>query len=136
MIHDPQHDRLRLRERATEWGTLACEVRAVNHRFLELGVRLPEELRVLEPRCVSAWRARVARQAGPGAAPALANGSDALQVDEALVATSWATWRRTGRAVPATARAVHRPAAVPGVLQARGVDGEALQREALALLDA
>ena len=32
-------------ERATPWGTLACEVRAVNHRFLELGVRAPEELR-------------------------------------------------------------------------------------------
>lgn len=36
-------------ERPTPWGTLACEVRAVNHRFLELGVRAPEELRALEP---------------------------------------------------------------------------------------
>ena len=29
-------------ERATEWGVLGCELRAVNHRFLELGLRLPE----------------------------------------------------------------------------------------------
>ena len=36
-------------ERATRWGTLACELRSVNHRFLEVGVRLPEELRALEP---------------------------------------------------------------------------------------
>jgi uncharacterized protein YicC (UPF0701 family) len=34
-------------ERATEGGTLAAELRAVNHRFLELGVRLPDELRAL-----------------------------------------------------------------------------------------
>ena len=36
-------------ERSTEWGTLTCELRAVNHRFLELGTRMPEELRGLEP---------------------------------------------------------------------------------------
>ncbi|NEK65998.1 MAG: hypothetical protein G3W67_26915, partial [Xanthomonas perforans] len=33
----------------TPWGTLGCELRSVNHRFLEVGVRLPEELRALEP---------------------------------------------------------------------------------------
>ena len=35
-------------ERTTPWGTLGCELRAVNHRFFELGLRLPEELRPLE----------------------------------------------------------------------------------------
>jgi uncharacterized protein (TIGR00255 family) len=35
-------------ERATPWGTLACDLRAVNHRFFELGLRLPEELRPQE----------------------------------------------------------------------------------------
>jgi uncharacterized protein (TIGR00255 family) len=30
-------------------GTLACEVRSVNHRYLEPSLRLPEELRALEP---------------------------------------------------------------------------------------
>ena len=33
-------------ERTSEWGTLGCELRSVNHRFLELGIRLPEELRL------------------------------------------------------------------------------------------
>jgi uncharacterized protein YicC (UPF0701 family) len=33
-------------ERATPWGTLGCELRSVNHRFLEVGVRLHDELRV------------------------------------------------------------------------------------------
>lgn len=31
-------------------GMLSCEIRGVNHRHLELGVRLPEEFRSLEPR--------------------------------------------------------------------------------------
>lgn len=30
------------------WGTLVCEVRTVNHRFLEVSLRLPEELRSLD----------------------------------------------------------------------------------------
>jgi uncharacterized protein (TIGR00255 family) len=30
------------------WGTLVCEVRTVNHRFLEVSLRLPEELRALD----------------------------------------------------------------------------------------
>ena len=37
-------------ESATPWGQFACELRSVNHRYLELSVRLPEEFRALEPR--------------------------------------------------------------------------------------
>ncbi len=37
------------REATGPWGTLICEARSVNHRFLEPGLRLPEELRSLEP---------------------------------------------------------------------------------------
>ena len=36
------------RERQGAWGTLSCELRAVNHRYLELSLRLPEDLRGLE----------------------------------------------------------------------------------------
>jgi len=32
------------------WGQLTLELRSVNHRYLEIGMRLPEELRVLETR--------------------------------------------------------------------------------------
>ena len=35
-------------ERPGPWGTLICEIRAVNHRYLELSLRLPEELRSIE----------------------------------------------------------------------------------------
>jgi uncharacterized protein (TIGR00255 family) len=37
------------RETAGPWGTLVCELRSVNHRFLESGFRLPDELRAAEP---------------------------------------------------------------------------------------
>jgi uncharacterized protein (TIGR00255 family) len=36
------------RERATTAGLLAWELRSVNHRYLEISLRLPEELRALE----------------------------------------------------------------------------------------
>ncbi len=36
------------RELAGSWGTLTCELRSVNHRYLDPGFRLPEELRPLE----------------------------------------------------------------------------------------
>ena len=36
------------RERQGPWGTLTCELRSVNHRYLELSLRLPEDLRGLE----------------------------------------------------------------------------------------
>ena len=42
-------------------GGLGCEVRAVNSRFLEIGVRLPEELRALEPQVRERIAARLAR---------------------------------------------------------------------------
>jgi uncharacterized protein (TIGR00255 family) len=37
------------RETTGPWGVLVCELRSVNHRFLEAGFRLPEEVRSLEP---------------------------------------------------------------------------------------
>ena len=36
------------RECQGPWGTLVCELRTVNHRYLEISLRLPEELRVLD----------------------------------------------------------------------------------------
>jgi len=35
-------------ERQGPWGTLTCELRSVNHRYLELSLRLPDDLRGLE----------------------------------------------------------------------------------------
>lgn len=35
---------------ATDWGEVTCELRSVNHRYLEIAPRVSEELRYLEPR--------------------------------------------------------------------------------------
>lgn len=37
------------RERQGPWGTLICELRTVNHRYLEISSRLPEDLRAVDP---------------------------------------------------------------------------------------
>src|SRR6202142_4270508 len=36
------------RERQFPWGLIAWELKTVNHRFLEIGCRLPEEVRAAE----------------------------------------------------------------------------------------
>src|SRR3977135_356592 len=46
------------RETSGQWGTLVCELRSVNHRFLEPGFRLPDELRAAE----GELRTRLTRQ--------------------------------------------------------------------------
>ena len=46
------------RETTGAWGTLVCELRSVNHRFLEAGFRLPDELRATE----AELRARLTKQ--------------------------------------------------------------------------
>lgn len=43
------------------WGTLSCEMRSVNHRFLEPQFRLPELLRSLEPELRARLRSAVQR---------------------------------------------------------------------------
>ncbi len=44
-----------------EWGELSCELRSVNHRYLELSMRLPGELRALEPKLREILSARLKR---------------------------------------------------------------------------
>jgi len=48
-------------EASTPWGQFACELRSVNHRYLEVAVRLPEEFRSLEPKLRDAVAQRMSR---------------------------------------------------------------------------
>jgi len=123
-------------ERGTRWGTLGCELRSVNHRFLEVGVRLPEELRALEPQLRERVAARISRGKldlvmrlrAPDAAPTLA-------VDEALVEQLGGLARRLHSRFPDMRIGFTELLAYPGVLRGEAVDAAALQAEALALLD-
>ena len=50
-----------LREAPSPWGVLACELRSVNHRYLELSLRLPEEFRAIEPKLRELVASRITR---------------------------------------------------------------------------
>jgi uncharacterized protein (TIGR00255 family) len=74
------------RERQFPWGLLAWELRTVNHRFLEMGCRLPEEFRVGEAEFRQAIAASVRRgkvECSLHFRPAVLSG--ALEVDAELL---------------------------------------------------
>ncbi|CAD7384908.1 YicC/YloC family endoribonuclease [Xanthomonas arboricola] len=123
-------------ERITHWGTLGCELRSVNHRFLEVGVRLPEELRALEP----LLRERVAAKNSRGKldlalrlrAP---DNAQTLAVNESLLQELGALATRLDGMFPKLQVGFTDLLQLPGVLQVQDVDAPALQAQALALLD-
>ncbi len=76
------------REASGPWGALICELRSVNHRFLETGFRLPDDLRSLEHELRQAFARELKRgkvdctfvyRAAQGAERALELDADALQ---------------------------------------------------------
>jgi len=123
-------------ERVTPWGTLGCELRSVNHRFLEVGVRLPEDLRALEPQLRERIAARlsrgkldlVMRLRAPEAATS-------LSVNDALIEQLGDLARRLHSRFPDMRIGFTELLQYPGVLQVESTDAAALQAEALALLD-
>ncbi|WP_242101387.1 YicC/YloC family endoribonuclease [Lysobacter sp. M2-1] len=123
-------------ERSTGHGTLGCEMRAVNHRFLEIGLRLPEELRALEP----ALRERVASRLSRGKVDLVmrlraGEGNGELQLNQALVDRLGGIAQQLDARFPQMRVQLTDLLQFPGVLQASGGDIEALQADALALLD-
>ena len=123
-------------ERATEGGTLTGELRAVNHRFLELGARLPEELRALEPALRERISARVSRgKLDFNLRLRTPEGSGNLQINDALVNQLSGLAGDLGARFPGLRTELTDLLQFPGVLQSRVVDQEALQAEALALVD-
>jgi uncharacterized protein (TIGR00255 family) len=127
------------REASGPWGTLVCELRSVNHRFLELGVRLPDELRSTE----GELRARLARGVRRGKVDCSISyrrptgGDAALEIDAAaldrLLAAVTTVSRELGKATAVNALEVLR---WPGVLREEMSGTEAVQGAALTLFDA
>ncbi|UJB18199.1 MULTISPECIES: YicC/YloC family endoribonuclease [Lysobacter] len=123
-------------ERATPWGTLGCELRSVNHRFLELGVRLADELRVLEP----ALRERIGARIGRGKLDLTLRlrppeGGDALQLNPTRLRELSDLAIDLSARFPALRTEFTDLLQFPGVLQAPSTDPAELQAQALALLD-
>jgi uncharacterized protein (TIGR00255 family) len=123
-------------ERATPWGTLSAEMRAVNHRYLELSLRSPEELRGAEP----ALRDKVAQRLQRGKVElglrfrASQGGEMALNTDllDRLAHMAIQAHERFPKLQVEFAQLLQ----FPGVLQRAEVDPAGLQAEALAAADA
>ncbi len=123
-------------ERSTEWGTLGCEMRAVNHRFLELGVRLPDELRLLEPALRERVSARVSRgKVDLSLRLRAGEGGGTLQVNDALLQQLGELATRIDPRFPALRTQFTDLLQFPGVLQTKAGDPAALHAQALELLD-
>lgn len=119
-----------------DWGTLSWEVRSVNHRYLEPGMRIPELFRAIEPNVRETLRKSVARgkvectlrfQIQEG-------GQGDMQLNEDLV--------RQLRGLASLVADTHinaSPLSVaeilrwPGVLQEHQLDMDAAQADAMAL---
>ena len=119
-------------------GELAWEIRSLNHRYLELGVRLPEELRAME----AAVRERVGVRLGRGKVecscryrPAV-TGAVPVDIDQdnlsRLLTACDAVASRLPASVPLNPIELLR---WPGVLREESVDTAPLVKHALALLD-
>jgi uncharacterized protein (TIGR00255 family) len=124
-------------ERATAGGTLVGELRAVNHRFLELGLRLPEELRVLEP----ALRERIAARINRGKLDftlrlRTSEGGVALQLNPVVVTQLSELAQNMSVRFPQLRTDLTELLQFPGVLQNTAIDTDALQAEVFALLEA
>ncbi len=128
------------RETQTDLGTLAWEIRTLNHRYLELSPHLPEELRVIEPEV----RSRVGRRLGRGkvdaglrfrAARGASGAAPELNVAyaEQLLALHTELADLTGR--DRASVDVTELLRWPGVVQEPEPDLAPLQEQALTLLD-
>jgi uncharacterized protein (TIGR00255 family) len=120
------------------WGRLSWELRSVNHRYLDLSVRTPDELRALETEARQRLNARLSRgkveaglrysREGAQAAPVAVDEAQLRQLQQALE-----TVRRSGLAVGAADPT--RVLAWPGVVRAEAADVAPVLAAALELLD-
>ena len=124
-------------ERHGPFGTLVCEIRSVNHRFLDASVRLPESCRALE----SELRQTLARELRRGKvdctvthrAPAAAG----LQVDEAALGALLERSKSLVQALPEQGRVnVLDLLRWPGVLREEQLDEAVLVAAARELFSA
>ncbi|MET0205304.1 MAG: YicC/YloC family endoribonuclease [Casimicrobiaceae bacterium] len=119
-------------------ASLAVELRSVNHRFLDVSLRLPDELRAIEPTvretlAGSLRRGKVDCRVSLNRTQANASG---LAVDEAAVAKLAAAAAEVARIVPdAAPLTVNEVLRWPGVLAEPGVDPAELTSRALALVE-
>ena len=118
-------------------GQLAIELRSVNHRYLELGVRLSDDLRALEPAIRERVAAKLARgkvDLGIRFREGTADASS-IRIDEALVERLADTAQGLAARFPQLNVDFVSLLGWPGVLRDHDADQDSLREAALALLD-
>lgn len=129
-------------DRNTQWGNLAWELRSVNHRYLEVGVRMPEELRASEPQV----RELLAKRLGRGKVDCLLryqpreDAGAEIVPDDALVSRLVAVGRKFERIAAENSTTIEPLRVIdilrwPGALHSVELDADALATESLQLLD-
>ncbi|HMB57986.1 MAG TPA: YicC/YloC family endoribonuclease [Arenimonas sp.] len=124
-------------ERAATGGQLSCELRAVNHRFLELSVRAPEELRSIEAQ----FRERVAGKISRGKVDVSFRyrPNDAavaeIKLNDRLVKQLADMHQRLSGQFPQMRLQFTELLRYPGVVEEEAFDQAGLQSEAMALLN-
>jgi uncharacterized protein (TIGR00255 family) len=123
----------------TQSGRLAWEMRSVNHRYLEIGLRLPEEFRVLEP----VIREHMGEQLGRGKVDANLRftrsqdaGENEWELDTDL-ASSLLSLQQQLQQISGTQQDMNLTSLLrwPGMVSERPPDSEPLQKDAMALLE-
>jgi uncharacterized protein (TIGR00255 family) len=124
------------RERQYPWGLLAWELKTVNHRYLEVGCRLPEEFRAAEADFRQAISSAVRRgkvECSLHFRPAA--GTGALEIDaEVLAALTQRVQKLAAQAGPAARIEVLDLLRWPGVVRDQTRDSAALIAAAQTLL--
>lgn len=124
-------------DRPLEGYGLVWEIKAVNHRYLEISPRLPDALRLLENAVRERCRKALARGKVEVTLRYQQDASDAdLELNEPLVKQLSEISRRVGDLVQHPGQV--NPMEIlrhPGVLSTRELDVDLLQRESLTLLD-
>jgi uncharacterized protein (TIGR00255 family) len=126
------------REISGSWGTLVCELRSVNHRFLEAGFRLPDELRSAE----GELRQHLAREVRRGKVDCTltyrrAQVSEAgLELDGQALERLLARLKDVGHALPVHTVNLIDVLRWPGILKEDTAGGEELMIAARALFGA
>ncbi|HLK71209.1 MAG TPA: YicC/YloC family endoribonuclease, partial [Steroidobacteraceae bacterium] len=117
------------RELASPFGALVCELRSVNHRFLDATLRMPDTCRALEPE-LRAVLARALKRGKIDCTVTLRGadpGSAELEIDEAALERVLSRLRVLSAAVPEPAHLdLIELLRFPGVLRQDAIDSEAL----------
>ncbi len=118
------------------WGTVACEIRSVNHRYLETNFRIPDSLRSLENELRNQLKAKLSRGKVEASIFVKLENADKgdLSFNEPLA-------KQISQLAQSVSSSIENPAPInplevlrwPGVLQVSDIDKEEIESAALEL---